>query len=158
MKKYCIHGYIAGEEYICPECGEKTEVYSRITGYYRPVQNWNEGKAEEFKERKLYDISRSKLKSEGRTIIANSENVLAREGNPNDVVLLFTTRTCPNCKIAKEFLDKANIKYQAINAEENIKLVEKYGVQSAPTLVTVNSGNVQQYVNASNIKKYAENK
>jgi len=152
------HGYIAGEEYICPECGEKTEVYSRITGYYRPVQNWNEGKAEEFKERKLYDISRSKLKSEGRTIVANSENVIKRDGNPNDVVLLFTTRTCPNCKIAKEFLDKANIKYEAINAEENIKLVEKYGVQSAPTLVTVNSGNVQQYVNASNIKKYAENK
>ena len=151
------HGYIAGEEYVCPECGEKTEVYSRITGYYRPVQNWNEGKAEEFKERKLYDISRSKLKSEGRVDNTEGETVIKGEGKSNDEIFLFTTKTCPNCTLARDFLDKAHIKYQAINAEENIKLVEKYGVQSAPTLVTVNSGDVKQYVNASNIKKYAEN-
>ncbi|MDE6965668.1 MAG: ribonucleoside triphosphate reductase, partial [Clostridiales bacterium] len=44
------HGYIAGEIYTCPKCGEKTEVNSRITGYYRPVQNWNDGKAQEFKD------------------------------------------------------------------------------------------------------------
>lgn len=48
------HGYITGEEFTCPHCGEKTEVYSRITGYYRPVQNWNDGKREEFSERKEY--------------------------------------------------------------------------------------------------------
>ncbi len=40
------HGYIAGEHFTCPECGGQTEVYSRITGYYRPVQNWNDGKAQ----------------------------------------------------------------------------------------------------------------
>ena len=50
------HGYISGEQYICPECGATTEVYSRITGYYRPVQNWNDGKAEEFKERRTYQV------------------------------------------------------------------------------------------------------
>ena len=50
------HGYLAGEQYKCPHCGATTEVYSRITGYYRPVQNWNDGKAEEFKERKVYKI------------------------------------------------------------------------------------------------------
>lgn len=50
------HGYIVGEEKICDKCGEKTEVYSRITGYYRPVQNWNDGKAQEFKDRKVYKI------------------------------------------------------------------------------------------------------
>ena len=50
------HGYINGEHYTCPECGGATEVWSRITGYYRPVQNWNEGKSQEFKERKVYDI------------------------------------------------------------------------------------------------------
>ena len=43
------HGYIAGETYTCPHCGERTEVYSRITGYYRPVQNWNAGKSQEYK-------------------------------------------------------------------------------------------------------------
>ncbi|MBQ8413981.1 MAG: ribonucleoside triphosphate reductase, partial [Clostridia bacterium] len=48
------HGYIAGEQFTCPECGEKTEVYSRITGYYRPVQNWNDGKAQEYKDRVVY--------------------------------------------------------------------------------------------------------
>ncbi|MBQ2230740.1 MAG: ribonucleoside triphosphate reductase, partial [Oscillospiraceae bacterium] len=48
------HGYLTGEQYVCPICGKKTEVYSRITGYYRPVQNWNDGKAQEFKDRKVY--------------------------------------------------------------------------------------------------------
>ncbi|MEG2116942.1 MAG: ribonucleoside triphosphate reductase, partial [Clostridia bacterium] len=55
------HGYITGEHFTCPECGKNTEVYSRITGYYRPVQNWNVGKTQEFKERKLYDVAHSKL-------------------------------------------------------------------------------------------------
>ena len=150
------HGYLVGEVYTCPECGQKTEVYSRITGYYRPVQNWNEGKAEEFKERKLYDLSTSKLKSEGRKPL--EEKTAMQQGSANDEILLFTTKTCPNCQIAKDFLDKANIPYKTINAEENLKLVEKYGVQSAPTLVAVNASNFEQYVNASNIKKYAENK
>lgn len=48
------HGYIVGETKTCPQCGAETEVYSRITGYYRPVKNWNTGKAQEFKERKVY--------------------------------------------------------------------------------------------------------
>jgi len=50
------HGYINGEVYTCPECGRATETYSRITGYYRPVQHWNIGKQEEFKNRKTYRI------------------------------------------------------------------------------------------------------
>ncbi|MDD4320330.1 MAG: ribonucleoside triphosphate reductase [Acidaminococcaceae bacterium] len=148
------HGYIAGEEYTCPDCGEKTEVYSRITGYYRPVQNWNEGKAEEFKERKLYNLSHSKLKNERQKNL--EEKTVLKVGSTNAKILLFTTKTCPNCSLAKGFLDKAKIKYQTINAEENLKLVEKYGVQSAPTLVAVNGSSFQQYVNASNIKKYVE--
>ncbi|GAA6492901.1 ribonucleoside triphosphate reductase [Candidatus Bariatricus faecipullorum] len=54
------HGYLSGEQYVCPKCGARTEVYSRITGYYRPVQNWNDGKAEEFKERKVYKVDSEK--------------------------------------------------------------------------------------------------
>jgi ribonucleoside-triphosphate reductase len=54
------HGYIAGEVYECPQCKKKTEVYSRITGYYRPVQNWNDGKLQEFKDRQLYIESRQR--------------------------------------------------------------------------------------------------
>ena len=55
------HGYLVGEQAICPICGEPTEVYSRITGYYRPVQNWNAGKSQEFKDRKTYELGVSKL-------------------------------------------------------------------------------------------------
>ncbi len=56
------HGYITGEHSKCPICGKQTEVYSRITGYYRPIQNWNSGKSQEFRDRKVYDISTSRLK------------------------------------------------------------------------------------------------
>lgn len=56
------HGYLVGEQTVCPHCGKKTEVYSRITGYYRPVQNWNAGKTQEFKDRKTYLISQNLLK------------------------------------------------------------------------------------------------
>ena len=50
------HGYLQGEQFKCPVCGKNTEVYSRITGYYRPIGNWNDGKQQEFKDRKEYDI------------------------------------------------------------------------------------------------------
>ena len=56
------HGYLAGEHFTCPICGKKSEVYSRITGYYRPVQNWNDGKTQEYKNRKLYDVEHSCMK------------------------------------------------------------------------------------------------
>ena len=59
------HGYITGEVYVCPDCGEKTEVYSRITGYYRPIQNWNDGKTQEYMDRREYDIMVSRLTHKG---------------------------------------------------------------------------------------------
>uniref|UniRef100_A0A7C5V2M3 Ribonucleoside triphosphate reductase n=1 Tax=Caldicellulosiruptor owensensis TaxID=55205 RepID=A0A7C5V2M3_9FIRM len=51
------HGYVAGEHFSCPTCGKECEVYSRVVGYYRPVQCWNKGKQEEFKFRKEYKIA-----------------------------------------------------------------------------------------------------
>jgi len=50
------HGYISGEHYSCPTCGRATEVWSRVVGFYRPVQNWNPGKQEEFRSRNTYEI------------------------------------------------------------------------------------------------------
>lgn len=50
------HGYISGEHFNCPYCGNECEVYSRVVGYYRPLQNWNEGKREEFSDRKEFVI------------------------------------------------------------------------------------------------------
>lgn len=49
------HGYLSGEHFTCPKCGAKSEVYSRIVGYMRPVSQWNDGKREEFRDRKLFD-------------------------------------------------------------------------------------------------------
>lgn len=52
------HGYLPGEQYGCPYCDAVTEVYSRITGYYRPLANWNDGKREEFNDRKEYEVDK----------------------------------------------------------------------------------------------------
>lgn len=151
------HGYLAGEVKICPHCGEGTEIYSRITGYYRPVQNWNDGKLQEYANRTEYDIERSVLKRPTRSIVTLSnfaEEPLVEVEQPRDVRYLFTTKTCPNCKLAKEYLK--GVHYVAIDAEENIELAGRYGVMQAPTLVVVNGDSQKKYVNASNIKKYAE--
>ena len=150
------HGYLAGEKKVCPFCGETTEVYSRITGYYRPVQNWNDGKAQEYVNRKTYDIANSSLKrpvSRVVTISADGDNKVSVE-EPVNVKYLFTTKTCPNCKLAKELLE--GIDYILIDAEENRELVERYRIMQAPTLVVVDKGEFKKYVNASNIKKYVE--
>ena len=147
------HGYIAGEYYECPKCGNKTEVYSRITGYYRPVQNWNDGKREEFANRKVYDIAHSVMKH-GKTEEVK-ENVSCEAETPAEM-LLFTTKTCPNCKMAKAILDKAGIKYNVIDAEDQKDLTVKYGVKKAPTLLVPHDGVIDRYDNASNIKRFAE--
>lgn len=149
------HGYIAGEHFTCPHCGKEAEVYSRITGYYRPVQNWNDGKTQEYKDRKLYEISPSKLSEVKTNIVTISKDEVKVEPTDN-IRYLFTTKTCPNCAAAKEILGEEN--YVLIDAEENQKLVEKYGVMQAPTLVVVENNRAKKYVNASNIKKYVETK
>ena len=146
------HNYIPGEHYECPECGAKTEVYSRITGYYRPVQNWNDGKAEEFKERQVYNIATSKLKEKAKACDCCCEE--------KDVELsgitLFSTKTCPNCKMAKMLLDKAGIKYTVVDAEEDADYTTKCGVKKAPTLLVPTKDGVEYYDNASEIKRYIE--
>ena len=140
------HGYIAGEHFICPKCGQKTEVYSRITGYYRPVQNWNDGKLEEYKERKTYNIQTSKFDPKLDGIHAGECECKHEEVKDDSVVpahlnketmelVLFTTPTCPNCNIAKRYFDQHGIQYTTIDATTRGDLVEKYNISSAPTLV-----------------------
>ena len=148
------HGYLSGEQFKCPYCGEEAEVYSRITGYYRPVKNWNDGKTQEFKERKVYDITNSHMRP--RTQAAAQEAAKASADDSETKTLLFTTKTCPNCRVATNSLEKAHISYEMIDAEENMDLVEKYGVMQAPTLIVVKDGQVTKLANASNIKNYAE--
>ncbi|MBR2843746.1 MAG: ribonucleoside triphosphate reductase [Solobacterium sp.] len=154
------HGYLTGEQFTCPICGQKTEVYSRITGYYRPVQNWNDGKAQEYKDRRVYNIGHSVLKHTG-PIPAPVDTVetamdaaveAASAQTPDQTVLLFKTPTCPNCKAAIALLDKAGVNYTTLNANEERELVEKYGVKQAPTLVLVNGDTFEKYRGVSDIK------
>ena len=168
------HGYIAGEHFICPICGKKAEVYSRITGYYRPVQNWNDGKAQEYKNRTVYDILHSGApaakpveaekkeeqpavggKHATRTMVTMTKDDVKIQ-HPDTVKYLFTTSTCPNCKIAKKMLAEAEEEYQLIDAEKNPELVSRYGIMQAPTLVVIEGDETKKYVNASNIQKYVE--
>ncbi|MBQ1431352.1 MAG: ribonucleoside triphosphate reductase [Firmicutes bacterium] len=193
------HGYISGEAFTCPICGKKTEVYSRITGYYRPVQNWNDGKAQEYKDRRLYNIGHSVLRHQGpnpapvdtpvyvepATATASiaygavaaqvapkavfmdaqaqaeakvEEAPKAQQEVPSDAeIYLFKTPTCPNCKAASVLLDKAGIKYTALNADENKELVETFGVKQAPTLVIKNGDGFEKYRGVSDIKGWLMN-
>ena len=151
------HGYLAGEVKTCPHCGAKTEVYSRITGYYRPVQNWNDGKLQEYANRTEYDIAHSVLKRPTRSVVTLSnfaEDVEVSVERSQNVRYLFTTKTCPNCKLAKEYLKGVN--YLAVDAEENMELAARYGIMQAPTLLVVDGDRQKKYVNVSNIKKYVD--
>ena len=147
------HGYLAGEQFTCPHCGNKTEVYSRITGYYRPVQNWNDGKTQEYKDRKLYDISKSHfvMKVKGSDLGITDGQDASKAEQAAEQALLFTTHTCPNCQIAIRALDQAGMSYHRIYAEDEPELAKQYGIVAAPTLVLPDG---TQLAGASNIVKY----
>ena len=155
------HGYLTGEQYTCPICGQKTEVYSRITGYYRPVQNWNDGKSQEFKDRKTYDLGASHLTHTGPISggIASGETeqetaAPAEMQSCNAQVYLFATPTCPNCKIAAAAMDKLGMVYEKVYANEHIDMAKEFGVRQAPTLVIVADGAIEKYAGLPEIKKY----
>jgi ribonucleoside-triphosphate reductase len=141
------HGYILGEHFICPTCGKPAEVYSRITGYYRPVKNWNIGKTEEFKDRKEY--STIDLFSD------SSDRGSAKSNKKEDsVLMLFTTKTCANCDSAKKILDDSGVSYRVMDAAEHQDLVVKYGIMQAPTLVYSQGDNALKYAGFSSIMQY----
>lgn len=163
------HGYIRGEEWTCPECGKKTEVYSRVTGYYRAVQNFNDGKAHEFNDRKEYkvgDLTASEDSCDAcstgytelpeQSIEEDTETAVRKILAPTRKPMLFTTATCPNCKMAKRFISEAGFDCDILLAEENAELVNLYRVSQAPTLIVFNDGEPQTISNVSNIRKYLE--
>ncbi len=153
------HGYLSGEHETCPLCDSTCEVWSRITGYYRPVQNWNDGKVQEYADRKEYEPENSVL--EGRRLADREEGVTAPAAEApaapqqEDGLFLFTTTTCPNCKIAKNELDKAGLAYEVMNVADHLDLVNQYGIQQAPTMIVRKGGNVEKLVGAGAIKKFA---
>ena len=165
------HGYLIGEHKTCPKCGRVCEVWSRITGYYRPVQNWNDGKVQEFADRKEYQLGNSVL--EGRRLCD-------REGTPAPVevapvavapavetpvaapveekVVLFSRVTCPNCRVAENLLAKAGIPYEKLIADENIELCKAYGIKGAPTLVITHGDTFESHYSVPEIKKFLANR
>ncbi len=146
------HGYLNGEHFECPICGKKAEVYSRITGYYRPVQNWNNGKSQEYKDRKEYDINSSYVHRNKTDKKEKPMDQLPAENKGMDNgFYLFTTSTCPNCKIAKEALNNAGVDYRVINAEEEPMLARKLRIMQAPTLVRLENGVTSKLTGASDI-------
>ena len=166
------HGYLTGEHFTCPECGANTEVYSRITGYYRPVQNWNAGKTQEYRERREYKVESSHLTHNGplpdgeATARLAGKSVPAEQPAPQPAApvqatagdkkkaLFFKTATCPNCRIAASYLDKAGYAYEPVLADENAELAVSYGVKQAPTLIVFDGDAFTKYAGAGAIKSY----
>ena len=157
------HGYITGEHFTCPECGKDTEVWSRITGYYRPVQNWNDGKVQEFKDRKEYNVGHSHFTGGIHRYDAAccGDGTVAHGMQPEDVgtvsavktAQLFTRTTCPNCRVAEKMLDKAGFAYENLTAEEHPELCREYGIKGAPTLVLSDGVHFEKYYGVAEIKK-----
>ena len=148
------HGYLSGEQYVCPKCGRRTEVYSRITGYYRPVQNWNAGKTQEFKDRREYVIETSVLKH-GAPLPKQEEECVKNQAPVSDArTILFATPTCPNCKIAVPMLEKAGLPFEKIYANDQPDLAKSFGVMQAPTLVVSDGKEYKKYTGVSEIKNY----
>ena len=145
------HGYIKGEVSVCPECGRKTEIYSRITGYYRPVQNWNDGKTQEFKDRQTYVIENSVLRHNG--VMSPEDACRLREAELAEMnrTMLFVSETCPNCSIAESLLDRFHVDYERVMAAENMELANKFGITQAPTLVVTDGNGFKTYRGVSDI-------
>ncbi len=157
----CNHGYISGEVYTCPDCGETTEVYSRITGYYRPVQNFNDGKAQEFKDRRVYDIIHSSYEKAERTVDhahccpeAETKTAVATK---DATFTLFATKTCPKCKIAAQLLDQKGISYEKLFVEDNVELAKKLQLKQAPSLVIYNGDEATVISDLPAVKEFIEN-
>lgn len=164
------HGYIAGEHFSCPHCGNATEVYSRITGYYRPVRNWNDGKSSEFENRKTYEpeelfsVNRNLLEEAGvdeprvgTQTLGRANRVEAPKSNSDaEKVILVTTKTCPNCQAAKNYLNQAGIEYDVILADEadGAEIAVQYNISAAPTLIVQSGEEAELYSNVSNIRAY----
>ncbi len=158
------HGYLNGEQKVCPHCGKPTETWSRITGYYRPVKNWNDGKLQEYNDRQVYHAESSKLThtitretAQASTKAPKATATVASQATDmGKMAMLFTTKTCPNCKMAKSILDGDHYSYKVVDAESEVDLTKKFDVKQAPTLVVFEGNHVELIQNVSNIKKFVK--
>ena len=140
------HGYLKGEQKVCPVCGKATEVYSRITGYYRPVQNWNDGKSQEYLDRKTYlaEDARKKFSPSPKRETAKKTA---------EKYYLYTTATCPGCRIIRPLLEKAGIPFEQRDVAEYMDEAQALGLSQAPSLVA-QSDPPMIYAGVTNIKDF----
>ena len=151
------HGYLAGEVKACPVCGGATETYSRITGYYRPIKNWNDGKTQEFKDRKTYEIETSTMRPKTATVTVSAPKDTPELLPLEDTAMkpmLFTTHTCPKCKVVKAMFDEQSFDYDLIYADDQPELAQKLGIVNVPTLVIPTADGVNKYTDVPAIRQY----
>ena len=129
-------GYLIGEVPVCPKCKQQTEVYSRITGYYRPVQNWNDGKQQEYEDRKTYDIANSTFKG---TKIEYNKKVEEKPENTKitgkSTPVLYIKDHCPKCKGAEQRVKIKKLDIDIINCSENMDIAREFEILSTPTVI-----------------------
>ena len=127
------------------------------------MQNWNDGKAQEYKDRKVYDVGLSLNRHFHETPVGAPAEAAApvEAAAPGTEaaadLILFTTSTCPKCVMAKKFLADAGIAYQTVVVDQNPAPAKQYGIKQAPTLLVLRNGEVAERIeNPSNIRRFAE--
>lgn len=125
------HGYLRGEVPTCPECGAETEIYSRITGYYRPLRNWNDGKRQEFSDRKTYRVGETDETARRDT---------GRQFLSGRTYELYTTVSCPQCRLIKPVLEASRIPFRTMDVSEHEEKAALLGLSRAPSLVVYTEG------------------
>jgi len=132
--------------------GTETEVYARIVGYYRAVKHWNRGKRDEFDQRKLFSLE--KTKDFDTTIASIKNNVEKKEevktveviADSNSVTYeLYTRKTCPNCPPVKDFMSNLEMPGRAIDVdtEEGLAEAAKKGIFASPTVIFYNKEGIE---------------
>ena len=136
-------------------CGKKAEVYSRITGYYRPVQNWNDGKSQEYKDRRTYQVGGG-AQSAAAPCPAETPAQPASACTADAPCTLFVTATCPNCRVVKPLLQRAGIAYEERDVAQHQEEAAALGLTQAPTLV-VHSDPPVLYAGVARIREFLKN-
>ena len=158
------HGYITGEHFTCPTCGKRTEVWSRITGYYRPVQNWNNGKKSEFQNRTEYMEEASLSNFDKKVHSQEHQNLphctedgcsLNRDKSSGfDKPVMFVQDHCPKCKGAEQRFNAMKIDYEIVNCTSNPEMIDKYMLDETPTIIDPDG---KRYVGANAAVEWLKN-
>lgn len=121
--------------------GSTTEVYARIVGYYRSVRNWNPGKREEYRQRKIFIADKNRidehLQKTGEPCPVNNENEISPDSAVISRYELFMRKTCPNCPPVKEYCGRLDLtgEHLDVDSADGYARASAYGIFSAPTVI-----------------------